>query len=54
VIPNLVNEIKQLVESNYQVILTGAPGTGKTYTARKVLLKISVQQHLKVVIVLQI
>jgi 5-methylcytosine-specific restriction endonuclease McrBC GTP-binding regulatory subunit McrB len=36
VIPNLVNEIKQLVESNLQVILTGAPGTGKTYTARKV------------------
>ena len=29
-------EIKQLVESNLQVILTGAPGTGKTYTARQV------------------
>jgi 5-methylcytosine-specific restriction endonuclease McrBC GTP-binding regulatory subunit McrB len=34
-------EIKQLVESNYQVILTGAPGTGKTYTARKVALEIT-------------
>ena len=29
-------EIKQLLESNLQVILTGAPGTGKTYMARKV------------------
>ena len=34
-------EIKQLVESNYQVILTGAPGTGKTYTVRKVALEIT-------------
>ena len=41
VIPNLVNEIKQLVESNLQVILTGAPGTGKTCTARKVALEIT-------------
>lgn len=38
---NMKEEIKQLVESNYQVILTGAPGTGKTYTARKVALGIT-------------
>ena len=38
---DMKEEIKQLVESNLQVILTGAPGTGKTYTARKVALKIT-------------
>ena len=38
---NMQEEIKQLVESNLQVILTGAPGTGKTYTARKVALEIT-------------
>jgi 5-methylcytosine-specific restriction endonuclease McrBC GTP-binding regulatory subunit McrB len=38
---NMKEEIKQLVESNLQVILTGAPGTGKTYTARKVALEIT-------------
>ena len=38
---NMQDEIKQLVESNLQVILTGAPGTGKTYTARKVALEIT-------------
>ena len=30
------DEIKALLESNYQVILTGAPGTGKTFTAKEV------------------
>ena len=29
-------EIKRLLKSNAQVILTGAPGTGKTFTARQV------------------
>ena len=29
-------EIKSLLETNLNVILTGAPGTGKTYTAKKV------------------
>ena len=38
---NIQDEIKQLVEHNFQVILTGAPGTGKTYTARKVALEIT-------------
>lgn len=38
---NMQEEIKQLVESNYQVVLTGAPGTGKTCTARKVALEIT-------------
>ena len=32
----MINKIKNLLKSNLQVILTGAPGTGKTYTARKV------------------
>ena len=30
------NKIKTLLENNFNVILTGAPGTGKTYTAREV------------------
>ena len=29
-------EIQTLLKSNLQIILTGAPGTGKTYTAKKV------------------
>ena len=29
-------EIKNLLSSNLQIILTGAPGTGKTYTAKQV------------------
>ena len=33
--------IKSLLESNLQVILTGAPGTGKTYAAREVAKAIS-------------
>ena len=33
---SLTDRIKQLLESNLQIILTGAPGTGKTYTAKKV------------------
>ena len=32
----LKEQVKQLVESNLQVILTGAPGTGKTFTAKQV------------------
>ena len=34
--PGLENGIGALLKSNLQVILTGAPGTGKTYTAREV------------------
>lgn len=34
--PDMQEQIKQLVKSNLQVILTGAPGTGKTFTARQV------------------
>jgi MoxR-like ATPase len=33
---DLEKNIYQLLKSNHQVILTGAPGTGKTYTAKKV------------------
>jgi MoxR-like ATPase len=29
------DEIKALLEANKQVILTGAPGTGKTFLARE-------------------
>ena len=32
----LTDRIKQLLESNLQVIVTGAPGTGKTFAARQV------------------
>jgi transcriptional regulator with AAA-type ATPase domain len=32
----LKEQVKQLAESNLQVILTDAPGTGKTFTARQV------------------
>lgn len=35
-ISDIVKELVELVLSNLQVILTGAPGTGKTYTAREV------------------
>lgn len=33
---DMIERVKQLVESNLQVILTGAPGTGKTFTAKQV------------------
>ena len=33
---SMTTEIRHLLESNLQVILTGAPGTGKTYTAKQV------------------
>ena len=31
--------VKELLENNYNVILTGAPGTGKTYMAKKIAAK---------------
>lgn len=33
---SMIETIKNLLLNNHQVILTGAPGTGKTYTAQKV------------------
>ncbi|MFW6016877.1 MAG: McrB family protein [bacterium] len=35
------NKIIKLLQNNYQVILNGAPGAGKTYTAREVALEIT-------------
>ena len=32
----MINEIKQLLTSNKNLILTGAPGTGKTYLAKQI------------------
>jgi len=32
----IMKEMKNLLESNYNLILTGAPGTGKTYLARQI------------------
>ena len=32
----MINEIKQLLNHNYNLILTGAPGTGKTYLAKQI------------------
>ena len=33
---HLTNKIKQLLDANLQVILTGAPGTGKTFVSKQV------------------
>lgn len=32
---NKINTVQKLLEENYNIILTGAPGTGKTYMARQ-------------------
>ena len=33
---NYIEEKKELIEKNYNLILTGAPGTGKTYLAKEI------------------
>jgi 5-methylcytosine-specific restriction endonuclease McrBC GTP-binding regulatory subunit McrB len=33
---SLIEEAKKLLETNYNLILTGAPGTGKTYLAKQI------------------
>ncbi|MEI0531602.1 AAA family ATPase [Brachyspira pilosicoli] len=37
---NMIKECKELLEQNYNLILTGAPGTGKTYLAKQIAAKI--------------
>ena len=37
---DLLNKCQELVDSNYNLILTGAPGTGKTYLAKQIAAKI--------------
>lgn len=36
---DLLNKCQELLESNYNLILTGAPGTGKTYLAKQIAAK---------------
>lgn len=36
---DLLNKCEELLESNYNLILTGAPGTGKTYLAKQIAAK---------------
>ncbi|MBW5396679.1 AAA family ATPase [Brachyspira pilosicoli] len=33
---NMIKECKELLEQNYNLVLTGAPGTGKTYLAKEI------------------
>lgn len=35
----LISQCQELLESNYNIILTGAPGTGKTYLAKQIAAK---------------
>lgn len=37
---DLLNKCQELLESNYNLILTGAPGTGKTYLAKQIAAKV--------------
>ncbi|MEI0593326.1 AAA family ATPase [Brachyspira pilosicoli] len=37
---NIMEDYKKLLENNYNLILTGAPGTGKTYLAKQIAAKI--------------
>ena len=40
-ISNIYIECKKLLEANYNIILSGAPGTGKTYMAKQIALDIT-------------
>lgn len=43
---DLLNKCQELLESNYNLILTGAPGTGKTYLAKQIAASIILEKEI--------
>lgn len=42
----MIDECKSLLKSNYNLILTGAPGTGKTYLAKEIAKSLAPEDHI--------